>query len=349
MKKLLFVSIISIFSTLLSSQDQHFTQFFSAPLSLNPALTGAYDGTYRFSGIYRDQWRNALDNPYTTFAGMLDVRFPLNIYSGKYKDAVAIGLMFYNDKVSGVDFNTNQIAVSAAYHKSLSTDNTQYLSIGFQGGLGQRNINYEDLTFNDSFNGTSGFFNPTRENLPANNFSFDDYAVGINYSLKVTKRSSFFAGVSLHHIFEPQMTFYPTDTEDNYVGSTLYRKYGVQLSGNFPISEKVILMPRIVGSVQGPHVAANIGSNFRISVSEYDGTAVYVGGWARPVQNFDDQISVDAAILMVGLEYKNILFGLSYDATLVDIQTDRNGQGAFEFSVAYLGNFDNESLLCPKF
>ena len=349
MKKLTFVFITSIFSTLLFSQDQHFTQFFSAPLSLNPALTGAYDGTYRFSGIYRDQWRGTLDNPYTTFAGMLDVRFPLNIYTGKHKDAVAVGLMFYNDNVSGVDFNTNQIAVSAAYHKSLSTDNSQYLSLGFQGGLGQRNVNYEDLNFHDEFNGTSGFFNPTRENLPANNFSFDDYSVGLNYSYKPNRRTSFFAGLALHHIFEPQMTFYPTDTEDNYVGSKLFRKYGLQLSGNLPVSEKVTFMPRIVGSVQGPHVAANVGTNFRISVSEYDGTAIYIGGWARPVQNYDDNISVDAAIIMFGLEYQNILFGLSYDATLVDLQSDRSGQGAFEFSVAYLGNFENESLLCPKF
>lgn len=349
MKKFFFLSIFSIFSTFLISQDQHFTQFFSAPLSLNPALTGAYEGTYRFSGIYRDQWRNSLDNPYTTFAGMLDVRFPVKLPSGKTKDAVAIGLMFYNDKVSGVDFNTNQISLSGAYHKSLNTDNSQYLSLGIQAGLGQRNINYEDLTFNDQFNGTTGFFNSTFEELPSNNFSFDDYAVGLNYSFKPAKNTYFFAGLSLHHIFEPQMTFYPTDTEDNYEGNFLFRKFGVQLSATFPISEKVTLMPRIVGSVQGPHIAANVGTNFRISVSEYDGTAVYVGGWARPVSNFDDSFSVDAAILMVGLEYKNILFGLSYDATLVDLQSDRNGQGAFEFSVAYLGNFDNESLLCPKF
>ena len=349
MKKLFTGALFLFFSMTLSAQDQHFSQFFSSPLTLNPALTGAYPGTYRFSGIYRDQWRRTLDNPYTTFAGLLDVRFPLEIYTGKYKDAAAIGLLFYNDKVNGVDFNTNQIALSGAYHKALDINNTQYISIGFQGALAQRNINYEDLDFNDEFNGTTGYLLGSREELPANNFSFADWAVGLNYAYSPKKNTSFFVGLSMHHIFEPQVTFYPTDLADNYQGNTLFQKYGAQLSANLPLTEKLIIMPRIVGTVQGPHLQANVGTNFRISVSEYDGTAVYVGGWARPVGNFDDSISVDAATIMLGLEYRNVLFGLSYDATLVDLATDRVGQGAFEFSITYLSDVENESLLCPKF
>jgi len=349
MKRLFTGLLIFTFCSVLSAQDQHFSQLFSAPLALNPALTGAYNGTYRFSSIYRDQWRQSLDNPYVTFAGMLDVRFPLEIYNGKHKDAVAIGLLFYNDNVAGVDFSTNQIAVSGAYHKALDLNNTQFISIGIQAGLNQRNINYEDLTFDDQFNGTTGFFNSSNEELPANNFAFDDYAIGLNYAFTPRRRTSFFFGVSLHHIFEPQVAFFPTGTAAMFPGSTLFSKYGLQLSGSLPLNDKYSIQPRLIASVQGPHRQAVTGSNLRIALSEYDYSAFHVGGWVRPVSNFDETFAVDAVILMVGLEYRNILFGLSYDATLVALQTSSRSQGAFEFSISYSSDTQNESLLCPKF
>lgn len=41
--------------------DPHFTQYYVYPSWLNPALTGAFDGDYRISGIYRNQWGNIRD------------------------------------------------------------------------------------------------------------------------------------------------------------------------------------------------------------------------------------------------------------------------------------------------
>lgn len=331
------------------SQDQHFTQFYAAPLTLNPALTGAYDGRYRFSGIYRDQWRGTLDRPYVTFAATLDVRFPLEKFTGRLRDAAAIGLLFYNDKVTGVDFNTNQIALSGAYHKSLNAKNNQYLSIGFQGAIAQRNVNYSELTFDDQFNGTTGYTDPTRENLPVNNFSFSDFAFGLNYSYVPRRFTSLYVGLAMHHVFEPQVSFYQSDEFVVFPESPLFRKYSIHLSAGIPLSQKASLLPRFVASKQGPHLIANIGTNLRYLMSDFNGTAIHFGSWVRPVGNVDDAISLDAVVMMIGLEYNNFLLGLSYDANLNDLRTDRRGQGAFEVSIAYLGNYDNETILCPKF
>ncbi|MEM8909741.1 MAG: type IX secretion system membrane protein PorP/SprF, partial [Bacteroidota bacterium] len=113
MRRLILSLPLLIFALSLSAQDKHFTQFYSAPLTLNPALTGAFDGRYRVSAIYRDQWRGALDEPYVTFASAIDVKFDLEL-SNRYEDAVAIGLLFFSDRVNGIDFNTNQIALSGA-------------------------------------------------------------------------------------------------------------------------------------------------------------------------------------------------------------------------------------------
>jgi hypothetical protein len=38
--------------------DPHFSQYYVYPSWLNPALTGAIDGDYRVSAIYRNQWGN---------------------------------------------------------------------------------------------------------------------------------------------------------------------------------------------------------------------------------------------------------------------------------------------------
>lgn len=347
MRRLFILLPILAIAFSLSAQDKHFTQFYASPLTLNPALTGAFDGKYRVGAIYRDQWRGVLDEPYVTFAASVDVKFDLNL-NNKYKDAVAIGLLFFSDRVSNIDFNTNQIALSGAFHKGLDFDKTQFLTVGFQAALAQRNINYERLTFDDQFNDIDAFNLGTQEQLPANNFSFSDYAVGINYSWQPKNKTSLNVGFALHHFLQPQLSFYASD-EDSDASSKLFMKYSAQVSFQFPVSDRISLIPRALFSRQGPHMSITTGSNVRIGLNDFNGNAFQIGTWVRPVSNEDNSFSLDAIILMVGLEINNVLFGLSYDVNLADLSTHRQGQGAFEFSIAYLGNYDNESILCPKF
>ena len=353
MKQLLTVFLIA-YSFVLLAQDTHFTQFYAAPLTLNPALTGVFDGKYRFSLIYRDQWRRVLDSPYQTFAAGLDLRFPINIRGKRQKDAAAVGLMFYNDRVPSVDFSTNQIALSGAFHKSLNKDNSQFLSGGIQIGIAQRNVGYENLSFQDQFDGTSGYNDPTSEVLPSNNFTYADYAVGINYSYAPRRGIALFMGAALYHILEPQASFFYdrtgelTDPEE-FGNSRLFRKYAFQLSARLPINDKIDLLPRAIAAFQGPHAEINVGTNLRFGLGEFNSTALHIGTWVRPVTNKNNTFTLDAVVLMAGFELNNFLLGFSYDATLNDLTTNRQGQGAFEISIAYLGEYENETILCPKF
>ncbi len=338
-----FVALFGLVS--LQAQDKHFTQFYASPLTLNPALTGAFDGRYRIGGIYRDQWRNVLDEPYTTFATSVDVRFPIQL-DRRYKDAVAIGLLFYNDDVKGFDFSTNQIALSAAFHKGLDVRKKQFLTLGVQMGIAQRNINYEDLVFDDQFNDLDAFNLATQEDFPENNFSFTDLSVGLNYTFTPKRQTSYFIGVAMHHVLQPQLSFYPTEEGGD---SKLFAKYSAQLSASLPIADLVSISPRLLLALQGPHFQANAGTNFRFKFSDYGDFALHLGGWVRPVRNNDDSFDLDAVVFMAGFELQNVLLGLSYDFNLNDLTTTRNGQGAFEISLAYLGQFENDTVLCPKF
>lgn len=341
------LTIVFLLGTLIPktySQDKHFSQFYASPMVLNPALTGAFDGKYRVSAIYRDQWRQVLDNPITTFAVASDLR--LRAPSKKVtEDAFGLGLMFFTDKVSVVDFSTTQIAVSMAYHKSLGSSNTQFLTLGVQGGLTQRNVNYGSLNFHDQFDGVNGYTMGTGEELPENNFSYSDLNVGLNYMAQVGREGRIFAGVGMHHATQPRVSFYGNTGE----GGRLYRKLSAQLAANIPLDREnnVGFLPRFLIARQGPHTEINTGTNFRIAVGQYGSTALHVGSWGRFVRN-NDGPGFDSVVALVGLEFSNVLIGLSYDLNLRAIQAKQR-QGAFEISVAYLGEYENEEVLCPKF
>lgn len=351
MRKIFILALTLFFISDLSAQDKHLSQFYASPLTLNPALTGAYNGRYRFSMIYRDQWRRVIESPYRTFASELDVRFKVKSNS-QYKDAAAVGLVFFRDQVSGIDFSTQQIALSGAFHKGLGYNNRQFLSIGFQGGISQRNVNYEQLTFDDQFNGVDGYSLGTGEDLPINNFSYGDFSLGVNYAITPKARKSFYAGFAMHHVFQPDVSFYKEELDDNGepIGSEkLYARYSTQLSAEIPFNDMLSILPRLLIAKQGPHFEANAGMNVRFMLNDYSNNSFYVGGWARPVSNGEDGIGLDALVLMVGLQQGNFLFGVSYDANFQDLVNYNQGQGAFELSISYFGDFENDSILCPRF
>jgi hypothetical protein len=75
--------------------DPHFTQNYTYPMYLNPALTGSSDGEYRVSAIYRSQW-GSVGNPYRTTGASFDTRTNKN---------VALGLNIMNQSAGDGGFN----------------------------------------------------------------------------------------------------------------------------------------------------------------------------------------------------------------------------------------------------
>ena len=332
------------------AQDPFFSQFYAAPMSLNPALTGGFNGKFRVSGIYRDQWRKTLAKQFSTYAVSTDLRYSIGKYRQARKDYFGVGILFITDRMNEFDYAYNQLNVAGAYHKSLNPQNNAYLSLGVQFGMNQKTINYANLSFSDQFNGTTGYVLNTNESLPENNVSWSDLAVGLNFTANPTKKVSVFAGATLHHVLSPSISFYRFDDEEeeNPYESYLPRRIGAQFSVRFPVTEKFQLMPRAVGDLQGGNLKTDAGFNYRIVLSAFNGTAIQLGTYGRLLRDVQDGVMFDSAILMVGVEYSNVLFGVSYDANIATF-SNPNRRSAFEISVAYLGNYENELVLCPKF
>jgi len=350
MRKISTISFFLLFLVKMQAQDRLFSQFYASPLTLNPALTGAFEGKYRVSSIYRDQWRQAMEQPFQTFSSALDLRWRMGRERARYQDHAAVGIMFFQDKAGAINFSTTQIAASLAYHKALDIHNTQFLSLGFQAGIVQRNVNFGNVTFEDQFNGTTSYSDPTQERLPENNFSFGDFSVGLNYAFS-PKNSKYrlFIGGAMHHFNKPSVGFYyKTDSESGYPNSQLDPRYSAQVSAQIPVTKGITFLPRAIFDMQGDYLKLDAGGNFRLSLSDYRLVSLHLGAYARPVNDYDNNYRLDAVVALVGIEFNNVLIGTSYDIHIGNT-TAGFSRGTYEFSVAYLGEYEDDLILCPKF
>src|ERR1700741_4507852 len=73
--------LLAVVCKMAAQTDPHFTQNYTYPMYINPALTGSGDGEYRASAIYRSQWGN-VSNPYRTVGASFDTRTNKNIALG---------------------------------------------------------------------------------------------------------------------------------------------------------------------------------------------------------------------------------------------------------------------------
>ena len=131
MKKviLLLIIVVSLVSES-KAQDPNFSQFFASPLTLNPALTGKFDGLYRIAGNYRNQWPT-FDNAFTTATASFDMSIMRNRLPDI--DRMGIGFMGFTDRSGNGVLLNNYASLAVSYHKGLDEDGFHQLGLGFQG------------------------------------------------------------------------------------------------------------------------------------------------------------------------------------------------------------------------
>src|SRR6476620_4490817 len=130
------------------SQDIHFSQFFEAPLLRNPSLAGIFTGDIRVQAVYRDQW-NSVTNAYRT--GSLNAEYKMPI--GKANDFITAGLQILYDRAGSVSWTSTHILPAVNYHKSLSVERNNYLSLGFMGGPVTRRFDRSKMITNSNYDG----------------------------------------------------------------------------------------------------------------------------------------------------------------------------------------------------
>ena len=89
------------------------------------------------------------------------------------------------------------------------------------------------------------------------------------------------------------------------------------------------------------------GANYKFQLPQRR-TALHAGLMARAARDLD-VIGADAVIPFLGFEYDNLLIGLSYDLSLRSFTSDIAPHKAFEITIRYIGEHENEDMFCPSF
>lgn len=79
--KTVILSLWLVTPSTVQAQDIHFSQFYMAPLFLNPAMTGVMNCNHRVIANYRNQWASILrSNAYNTYNVSYDNKMPVGRY-----------------------------------------------------------------------------------------------------------------------------------------------------------------------------------------------------------------------------------------------------------------------------
>ena len=245
-----------------------------------------------------------------------------------------------------IDFNTSLIGLSASFHKSLNPIKQHYLGFGFQIGVIQKNINYEQLQFADQYNNIDAYSFPTAEPLPTNNFATEDLSLGILYLISPNNKFSFRAGAAYHHITTPNNSFFRYD--DNYSTNDLLSKFTFHSSASFKTGVYTDIIPRIIFNLQGPFMDIELGGRIKFTTFTRDNLTFHLGLGTHIVKDLD-LVGISTAVPFVGFQLNNVLIGMSYDIGINTLLNNKRNFSTFELSVSYLGEHDNQPLFCPKF
>jgi len=187
-----------------NGQDIHFTLHQMTPLAFNPANTGGFYGSYRLSGLYRDQYRSVTGNgAYQTPTFSVDL--PV-IRGFKETDWVGVGMFFYSDKSGDAGLTQSTFKISAAYHWAMNKKGNNILSIAYQTGSLQREVkNPEKLIFEDNLLNSSdpSYVSPDKNLIDTKKKGFLDHVGGLKFTSKYNKTDEFTIGIAAGKFGKP--------------------------------------------------------------------------------------------------------------------------------------------------
>ena len=340
MKKILFTLLTGVaMVSVTSAQDPNFSQFFASPLTLNPALTGKFDGTFRVAGNYRNQWPT-INNAFVTKTVSVD----FGVLNGRLAeiDQMGVGLLGVSDNAGDGVLVTNYGGLSFAYHKGLDENGYHQIGAGFQGTFVSKRLDITKVKFGDQLT-PLGFTGVTSEIFTNKqiNVNYVDVNAGIFYNGSTNGYNNFYLGASMYHINRPKETF----KGGEYL---LSARTTLQAGGKIPIGPYNFLHISANTSFQAQANSTIFGGAFSYNVNqdEVNPTNVYIGSWAR-FSNLSDAI-----IPYIAIEFNSVHIGYSYDVNISSLKTASNYKGGHEISLIFIkkpSDPDAKKLNCPRF
>jgi type IX secretion system PorP/SprF family membrane protein len=314
MKKLLPLCVLLLVAVIPQAfgQDPQFSQYYQAPLYLNPGFTGITP-QQRFVLNHRIQWPN-LPQAFSTYAFSYDI-FVNELRSG-------FGVLLTTDKMGSAGWRTTTASLMYSYKVKL-TDNLVF-SPGLSFGYGSNGLDRSKLVMGDGLEYDGISLDPDLNKLGRQNY-FDFGSGFLLYSKRI------WLGASFMHMNQPNLSVL-NDVSRLQMKTAVHG--GIRLSlaaGKLTTrSRATYLTPSFIYRMQGNTFSQlDLGVNYHID-------PVSIGVWYRgkPFQKtVVSSIQQDALILYLGLYFKSLTIGYSYDFTVSNLQTASGG--AHEISIVY--------------
>ncbi len=309
--------------------DPHFSQYYVYPSWLNPALTGAFDGDYRISGIYRNQW-NSIGSPFSTPGVSAEITTNKN---------VNFGGSILNQTAGNGGYNYLTAYASAAYTGvKFGVNGNQRVVFALQAGVINRRFNPSKFTLGDQWNPVTGFNPSPSSDLPTKNKSmiFDAGAGVLYYDANPNQKANVYIGFSASHLNQP---------EDAFAGGTTKEKLPMRYTAHggvkININDMWAFTPNLLYLRQGTASEKMVGGYAQVKVMP--STDFLFGANYR----FDDAISP-----YIGFNHNNMVIGASYDINTSDLGKLVRGTSSFEISISFIGRksvkIPDEHFVCPR-
>lgn len=314
MRKIFFISILIACTVKVLAQDPQFSQYYAAPLYLNPAFAGTSED-HRFIANYRNQWPNAARG-FVTYAFSYDVN--LNHYNS------GVGFLATVDQAGTAGMRSSQLNFLYSYKWNVS--NKWVVSAGLNFGYAFRSIDLNRLIFGDQLQFDSDGNVPTDDQALFNlgNTQYFDFNSGV-----LAYNKNFWFGFSASHLNTPNRSLVNQEAEvpikTSFHGGVLIPLYG----GPFKKEHISVLAPSFVYKKQGHFDQLDVGIHFL-----YD--PIMMGVWYRGIplqQNVRDNISQDAMVVILGFQFEKVELGYSYDFTVSELGPISGG--AHEVAIKY--------------
>ena len=328
LKRKILIGLMVLQTSFLSAQDFHLTMYDAAPMFLNPALTGVVDADWRVHGQYRTQWKAVNYKPYTTALISFDKPYKKWGFGGQVA----------NFRAGLGNYNAAQAVVSAAYTLNLDKKRFHNLSFGVQGGLSQKSVEYQLLTYNNQYVTTNGggFDNSlsSNENFAGQSFVIPNLNAGaIYYFAKQQTLLNPFVGVSVFNLLTPKETFF---NGANKLPIRYYTHVGTRIN----ITEVLYVIPKVLVMHQQKFNEMTFAGDIGYYLKNND--MYLLGGMVYRAK--------DAFSLSIGARLENITAKFAYDVNASSLTSATGGRGGFELSLTYIHKKSDyqKVKICPR-
>jgi len=316
----------------LTAQDFHKTLFNMMPLSVNPAYTGDFEGTFRISGMYKDQGG-------TWSTPSLSVDVPIIMV--RKRDWLSAGISIDRDVAGELRLGPSRSLISASYHLSLDKKGNDYIVVGAQFGSDNykasadanliRSLDDNDSVLNSAIPAGSG---ASGRNDLGSSQSITNF--GIMYRSQLDKSTLLNLGAAYRYIIRP----------DNKISESSSQTRVDKRPSAFIVHG---LIDRDIDKKLSIH------PSFIIRHRGTEGTEVMIQAMAGYLFRPDLDLRLKGGIgydvdqgpaLLLGADYGEWRFGLSFEFPIYGIAEATNF-GGFEISASKIINVYKKPAVEP--